>query len=357
MNEQPRTLMAKIRTGLIVTLITIMVWLLAESRMVRTRTLEPPLVLTTAPSIGGVSLVVRQSGEDQIRTVAIEIEGSTSGLDRFSRVLQNKLELRVGVEIPAKPGRHTLDLLTVIRQSSDFAVNGLTVTEVTPKSIVVEVDELLTQDFPIRVITPADLELDGAPTVNPASIQVQAPSQVLRQVSANEATVLLSSSMVAQLTPGRLENIPGVVVELPGIERGDWSTVINPAQVDVSVIIKTLTETITIDRMPVQVLIAPLEIGGWKVEIEESDKDLVNIEIAGPASSIDQIRSGELVPTALITLTFEDLGRGIRAKPAQILGLPSGCRVVSALPSINLQISRVEAPISTPENNGAQNPD
>ena len=352
MSEQ-RTFFGHLRTFMIVTLITVMVWLLAESRMVQTRTLEVQVALSAPPATDGggadSGLVVRQaigpSDQVPLRSATIQIEGSTSGIDQFVRLMQNRIELTLGREIPAQPGTHMLDLRTVLRQSSELAVHGLTITEVSPATVMVEVDRLETREFQVRVDLPKGVELDGVPRTDPAAISVVAPASVLARVKTTQASVRIDPGKIAQLAQGRLETIPGVAVELPGIDRQGWHTRIEPAQVDVFLTLRTLTEQMTIDRLPVQVLMAPGEIGDWRVEISDADKDLVNIVIAGPAQQIAQLRSGEVVPRAFVSLTFEDLERRINSKPAQILGLPPGCRVVSPESVVNLTIS----PIRTPE--------
>lgn len=364
MNEK-RTLLGHIRTFVIVTLITVMVWLLAESRMVQTRTIEAQVILTPVPlsadGSDGVSLVVRQAlrqadGLDQIRTASIQIEGSTAGLDRFARLLQNRIELRIGREIPAEPGFHTLDLRAILRQTSNMAVHGLIITEVSPETITVEVDELVTREFRLRVDMPSGVELDGVPRTDPAQVRVVAPSSVLARVNATEASVRIDSSRLTQLAQGRLETIPGVVVELLGIDRQDWQTEIEPRQVDVFVTLKTLTENLTIDRLPVQVLLAPGEIGDWRVQIDDADKDLVNVVVSGPAQAIEQLKVGEVVPRAFVILTFEDLERQIGSITAQILGLPPGCRVVSPEVTVNLSISPIEPATQDEAQPSSQNP-
>ncbi len=364
MNEQ-RTFFGRLRTFVIVTLITVMVWLLAESRMVQTRTLEAQVVLTSVHQVGEGSseqaLVVRQrakrpGGEDQVRIATIQAEGSAAGLDRFVRVLENRIELRIGREIPAELGIHTLDLRAILRQSPAMNVHGVIITEVSPETITVEVDELVTREFRLRVDMPVGVELDGVPRTDPAMIRVRAPSSVLLRVESNQAHVRIDPSKVAQLSPGRLETIPGVAVELPGIDGQDWQTQIEPRQVDVFVTLRTLAENYTIDRLPVQVLMAPGEIGRWRIKIDEADKDLINTMVVGPAQAIELLKAGEVVPQAFVTLTFEDLERQIRSKPAQILGLPSQCRVVSPEAMVNLTISPIELSALEPVESAVPNP-
>ncbi|MDF1808233.1 MAG: hypothetical protein P1U42_00905 [Phycisphaerales bacterium] len=344
-----RTIFGHIRTFIIVTLITIMVWLLAESRMVRNRTIEAQIVLTTVPvpvtATGNETvLVVRQSLEQvQVRTAEIKIEGSTAGLDRFARTLQNRVELRVGREIPGKPGTHTIDLRAILRQISESTGHGLIISEVSPATINVQVDELQSREFPVRVVLPNEIQLDGAPRADPDLITVTAPTSILNGIRSNEAVVRIDDAEISQLAQGRLETIPGVVVQIDGVDRQDWATQITPSQVDVFVTLRTLTENHTIDRLPIQVLLAPGEIGKWLVRINESDKDLVNVEISGSAQAIEMLKSGEIEPRAFINLSFEELERGISSKPAQILGLPAGCRVTSPQMTVKFDISAISS--------------
>jgi hypothetical protein len=144
MNEERGTL-ARIRTIIVVTLISAMLWLLAESRMVRTSEIEAQVGLMKAQAAGGIELVVRQSPEEPLlRTIKVELEGSTSGIDRFARAMQNRFDLRLGREIPARPGIFTIDLRAELRKAADLDIHGVTIKSVTPETIMIEVDEIET---------------------------------------------------------------------------------------------------------------------------------------------------------------------------------------------------------------------
>ena len=341
MGEQ-RSVFAKIRTVIVVTLISMMLWLLAESRMVRSQTVEAQLAITMVESPGGIELAVRQEpGQGLVRVVEIEIEGSTSGIDELVRQLQNRVELRLGREIPARPGVFEIDLRAELRKSPDLDMHGVTITAVNPERVTVEVDEIETREYRIGVGLPEGVQTDSVPFTEPALVTLRAPSSVMQQVASEQAKVVVTDDQVEKLTPGRLETVPGMVVELDGVRSGTWATTLEPAQVDVLVTLRSVTQRLTLDPLPVQVLLAPGEIGRWRVDLDDTDRDLLGVEIEGPVDAIELLRSKSVRPRALIALSFEDLGQGINEKPAQIVNLPPGCRVVSQEQDVGFRISRV----------------
>ncbi len=340
MNDQ-RTIFARIRTLIIVTLLSMMIWLLAESRMVRSQSVEAQIAITNVETPGGVELVVRQvPGLSRVRVVEIQLEGSTSGIDELMRQLQNRLELRLGREIPARPGLFEIDLRTELRRSPDLDMHGVTISSVTPERVFIEVDEVETREFPVRVELPEGVETDGAPRVEPTLVRVRAPSSIMSEVQVASGVVSISRDQIEQLNPGRYETIPGGIVEIDGIDAETWATTIEPAQVDVYVTLKSVTQRLELDPLPVQIMIAPGEIGRWQVDIDDSDRDLIGVVVEGPVAGIEALRTKAVRPRAFVTLSFEDLERRINAKPAQIMNLPPGCRVVGTERVVGLQIDR-----------------
>lgn len=341
MNEQ-RGVLAKVRTVIIVTLIAAMLWLLAESRMVRTRTIETQLAITSVEPPGGVQLVVRQApGVERTRTVELELEGSTSGIDRLMRQLQSRVELRLGREIPARPGLFVIDLRAELRRSPDLDMHGVTIKSVTPETVEIEVDELEIREFPVQVQLPDGVQTDGAPRAEPLLVRLEAPVSVLQTLEKKTASVVLTQEQIDQLSAGRLETVPGAVVEIEGVDASSWAATIDPSQVDVLLELKSVTQQLELDALPVQVLIAPGEVGRWGVEIDAADRDLIGVLVAGPVEAIEALRTKAVRPRALVSLTFEDLERGISGKPAQIMNLPPGCRVVSPERTVGLRITRM----------------
>lgn len=315
-----------LRTVVLVSLVTLMVWLLAESRTVRSQAADLSVRMETGPES---ELVVRAApGFGWPDAVKIGLSGSTAGLDQVLRSLQGVLVLRVGIEIPASAGIHEIDLREVMRTSETFIEAGVTVNEVTPDRVRVQVDELAVASLPVRAIVPEGVafESGGAPRARPASLRVVGPAGVLARLEGQEALVRLDPGVIDALRPGQSETITRVRVELPD-DPDRWRTEFDPDFVDVTMTLRSRTQSYTLAPMPIQVLLAPGEVGRWSVSLQPGQQDLVGVEVTGPSDQIDRLRSGDVVPTALISLTFDELERGVENKQAQVQGLPPGVQV------------------------------
>jgi len=351
---ETRGLGAWIRTILTVTLVTIAVWLLAESRMVQTRTLGLRLDLVGQPDDLERPVVVRPAPDAvEVPGVEVELEGSLASLDAAGDELGGALELRVGREIPLDRGVHTLDLRSVMRRHPVLRALGVSVRSISPERVAVEVDELVETELAVRVELPEGTRLDGAPRTDPESVTVRGPRTILETLEGVSAIAAPSSRAAESLTPGQFRVIPSVGVTLPIVRAGlapAWTPTIDPARVEVRLTLASRTSNMTIDRLPIQILIAPGESGRWSVRPDPGDEDLVGVELAGPSDALARIRDGSVAPVAAITLSFQELERGVDAKEPTILGLPDGVRVRSELPAIGLSIERVQAaaPANTP---------
>lgn len=330
------------RTVLLVSVVTLLVWLLAESRTVGTQMAEISLRIEsgTAPE-----MVVRPAvGFPLPESVQVNLSGSAAGLDQARRSLEGRVQLRLGLEIPATVGIHEIDLREVLRTSEVLTEAGVGIVEVNPNRVYVEVDELALASLPVRAIEPDGVlfESGGTPRANPAVLRVRGPASVLARLEGREGLVRLEAETVDTLRPGVLERIGQLRVEIPE-DPDRWGAVFDPEYVDVELTLRSRTQSYTLGPMPVQVQLAPGEIGRWRVTLEPGQQDLVGIEVTGPSNQIDRLRSGELVPTAVIALTFDELERGIESKRAQISGLPPGVSIAAGADLVvRLSIRRAE---------------
>ncbi len=315
-----------LRTIVLVTILSLLVWLLAESRTIRTDTVELTPSLEFTPDTGVLTRAAL--GTSWPDSLEVTFSGSTAGLDQAIRAFSGRLVMSVGIEVPAAPGVHEIDLRELIRTSDIATDAGVTVVEVDPPQVVIQVDALAEADLPVRVRTPEGVafEASGSARTVPNSVRVVGPQEVIDRLASSEAFVSLEPSAFVGMVPGRVSTLSGLRVELPE-DPDRWATRIEPAQVGVTMTLRSRTAEFTLSAMPVLLMIAPGEVGRWSVQLEPGSQDLVGIEVVGPSDQIGRLRSGEALPSAFISLGFDDLERGITAKAAQIQGLPPGVTV------------------------------
>ena len=323
---KPKSRRFDVRTVILVSVVTLLVWLLTESRTVRSQIIELSPRLEAGTESGVVARPA--AGFSWPESVRVTLSGSTAGLDQVVRSLQGRLQLRVGLEVNASPAVHEVDLREVLRGSEFLIAAGVGVLEVNPPRVRVEVDTLTEASLPVRVVEPEGVafEPNGRPSASPSSLRVRGPASVLARLENQEGLVRLDQSLVAGLTPGRSETLSRLRVDLPE-DQDRWATTFRPEYVDVSLTLRSRTQTLVLSAMPVQILLAPGEVGRWRVTLPPGGQDLVGVEVTGPSDQIERLRSGEVVPEAVVALSFDELERGVDSKAAQIVGLPPGVQI------------------------------
>ena len=330
------------RTVVLVTIIAVLLWLMAESQMVQSRTIEVQIVLVSPAAAEGGAVVRASPDAVWERTAELTLQGATSELDRVVRTLGGKIELQLGREVPTTPGRHNLDLRSIWRQQPVIEGSGVTVAGVVPEEVRVEVDELVKIQMPILVELPAGVQVQGTPQSEPVQVELVAPSTTINQLQSSGAVAraVVASEQIEQLFPGRTETVRGVEVGVDGLAAGAWETRLSPSRVNVRVLLRSLTETLELGPMPVQVLVAPDEVGRYVIEIAPADRDVVGVSVVGPGEAIEQIRSGSVVPTAYLALSLDQLESRVTSAAIRVSGLPPGVRVSGAERTVQLTIRR-----------------
>ena len=356
---------SQIRTVVLVSFLAILIWLLAESRMIQSRVVELQIVLIGNTQDPEHRFVVRPTpGEDWSSSIDVELEGSLASLDQASRDLRGRIQLTVGDDIPSRQGMHDLDLRTLLRNLPSLRTNGVNIRTLSIDTARVQVDELITLELPVRVDLPQSVALDGPPRAIPQSVTIEGPAAIINTLEGRELLASPDPVAIAALTPGRLETIPSVAISIPtnpelaptsGITYPGWSPILTPPRVDVRLTIRSLTQTTIIDRLPIQVLLAPGEVGRWDVALDPGSEDLVSIQISGPSDALEAINNGTATPSAVLSLSFQDLERSITSKQIQLLGLPAGVRVGTELPEVSFVITPAPGPSGNPAGNPAGN--
>lgn len=336
-------MMARILSLLFVSFIAILIWVLAEGQTLRSATLTADLRIDP----GSNTRAFRISPDDQFAgRVELRVSGSGAGIDELSRRLRDPIVLTLGVEIPFTPGPQTIDLHNALRRTELFRRISVSLSDVDPPLVSIDADELVTVDLPITVELP-DVQTDGVVRTDPESVAVTLPKSFADTLEPGSATMVarLSSEVLARLSPGVEQRVDGArLLPSPAIAN---SWFLKPAVPQTAVILtlRSRTATETIATVPVQVRIAPSELGRFDITVAEDDRFLHDVTLRGPSPLIERIRSDpSLRPVAVLVLSFEELERGIETKDATIV-LPPGFGQVEAradILAVRLKITRRE---------------
>lgn len=328
------------RTMLLVTVLTVLIWVFAEGETLRTTTRRVDIDVLT-----GSSTLVVEIGRDQPWSgwADVRFEGTALGLDRLREVLEGVVPLTAGADFPATPGQHVIDLREALRNHESLARTGVTVVEVDPPLLTVVLDELVQHEIGVRVDAPEG-RLVGPPEVVPERVSLTLPASVAKryeqELAGMQAVAQVEEQRLAALTPGQRERLLDVPLRAPPELAGQSFVTLSPARADVVLTLPFRARNIVLPSVPVQVRLAAVEFNNWEVVVPEQGRQILNVRVSGPDELIDRIESGELSVVATVPLDFEELERGISEKRAEFSHLPTQLRFEAADTLIPLQIRR-----------------
>jgi hypothetical protein len=294
---------------ILVTLVTFLIWVYAESESLRTEDMAATVVFSAAPGSGRAVWLIDSPGRP-IMELKLRLEGATAAIDALRRHLHTTIPLTPGGELPMEPAQHSIDLRSALRASPVFAKSGVTIAEVTPATVSVLVDELVTRQVPVRVELPPGTETTGPPEVQPAQATITFPRTLLQALNDLPALASLDRASLTPLTPGRLQRLPGVPIQAPATIRDQPYVSMDPKAATVTVTLRDQTASIDLPTVPVQIRMSPVAYAEWDVDIPEDSRFLRDVRVTGPSDLIAQIREGKMPVIAYVSLTPEDLTRG-----------------------------------------------
>jgi len=328
----------RVQTFALVTIVTLLIWAFAEVQSLRSADLAATIRIT--PS--GAARMIRIADDEWTDSVRVQVEGANAAVDD----VEEKLARAVSVSAPQEPGLHSIDLRDVLRHSEAFAESGVTIAEVDPPVVRIEVVEIIQAELPIVVVVPEG-QVDTLPAPNPTVATLSYPADAAGELGDGPTlTAQIGAERLADLTPGRAERLTGVRLDPPAGLIGLEGVRINPPQVEVTLTLRSTTQSIVVPSVPVRIELALVEAGNWIVEPDSaSDRFLRDVRVTGPSDVVDRIESGDLRVPARIVLSFSELeeavsGDGIIEKQAAFGDLPSLIRFEADDRLIRLRVRR-----------------
>lgn len=352
----------RIRSVLLIAFVTALVWIYAEAESLTRGQQEIRVSFVS----GADDLSSRVVSDDWRGVVRVRLEGSAASLQQTPP----RVELRLGSPaVPGQEGEFTVDLAAALRSDPELQRAGVNVIAVEPPTARLRIDELRrVEDVPVRVATPG-IDLEQPARLEPATADVVLTRTAAEQLQGLEGGAFL----VARVDPGQVDNarrgLPQRVragLNLPpGVTTNGGTVRIVPAEAVVEIVIRRDTASLTVPAAPVQVLMPPTEAGRWEVRITPEDLFLRDIELVGPSEFINQVRTNEVRLVAVLSLSSDELERGVSEKRASIATLrdgvigqpPQGARVEARDPVVRFEVVARGGPATQPGATGATSPD
>lgn len=324
-------------TAILVTVITLLVWAVAESQTLQSDEIRAEVILDP----GAAARVLRVApGARWEGRVQMEVEGPAGVLERLRGAAGDGLRLRVGIELQAGDGDVVFDLRDAIARSDLIRGTGVRVLTVDPPEVAARVEPLVQREFPVTVVLDAG-EAERPPIPSPAKVTVWAPESWSERLPAS-VTARIPAAAVAALRPGETVAVPGVPVGFPDLPPTAWGIRIEPAVVTAEVAMLARTSETTMDRIPIELSLPPDEVGRWRVELHPEDRALLGLRVRGPAASVSRVASGQVRVRAVVELTSEGLAARVDRRPVELFGLPSGVGPVDEAPTVRLTITPID---------------
>lgn len=329
------------KTLLLVTAITLVVWLFAESESVRSREFTLALEL---PSDSTASTVMQSFDNQLVRVeVRVTVSGSAVALAALQAAAAKPIKLTPDMEgMPTNAGEREVDFRRVLRPLPMFASRGLAMTRCEPATLRVMVDRIVERPAELRVsVDGLTVETEGAPVLSPQAVRIFGPEQVLAMLPADAVALARPSpAEQARLVPGRADKILGVQLLVPREIAGmDRFVRMEPSRVDLELTVRSKRTTLSLTNVPVQVMLPGLIASQWDVSVEQTF--FSDVQASGPGELIEQLRRNELRVFAVVALTSDELEKGVSSKEAVFTTIPAAALTFkSDNPIVKLTVTR-----------------
>lgn len=331
----------RIRTGLGVTLVTLLVWLYAEAQAVVER--REPVQVVFVPAAGQEMAIEAEGPFDpQSPQVFIQFRGSTRQLAQVRELLEQG---PIEIEVPGRGDPHPYQQPINVRDElmrSRLGELGVNIVDATPYTVTLQIEPLATVSMPVRVRA-EDVHLASPSQVEPESVEVTVPRRLAEEASMLAVTAYLDDLDLSQLEVD-VEQTIRVPVDPPEAIQSRW-THVQPRRVQVTLTIREQTGSVVMERIGIQLLHSPVLLRQYTFDVRDEDLFLHDVELAGPMDVLEQIQAGEVAVTATISPSFDRLEEAVGDEPTDVslpvdVNVPPDVSVTSPVPDVSVTVTR-----------------
>ncbi|MBI1190064.1 MAG: hypothetical protein GC200_05210 [Tepidisphaera sp.] len=338
----------RIKTILVVTGITCLIWIFAESEGLRTTDVDLQIQLDAEPGADRVVEVLDPPAPSNVIRISASLEGSADAIDLATRRAR-KGPLLISPGLPGfskDPGEQTVSMSALLSVQPELRGLGLTFKKTEPENVKVFVDSLATRQLPTRLLANGG-DIDGPADIKPDQVTVSGPARAIAKIPKDAAaTITLDADTFSRLVAGRRETLlnmrlspPPEIANLPRVK-------LSPATADVNLTVRSRLASIKLGTVPVHIRIAPAEMAKFDVSIREGEQTLTDVTVTGPADFIKQVEAKAIPIVAEVPLSYEELERRIPQKDAVFTltpQLPTPVKFEVANRTVHLTIKPREA--------------
>ncbi|MEX0744227.1 MAG: hypothetical protein WD118_01385 [Phycisphaeraceae bacterium] len=326
-NRGARSALDKIQTAVLVTIISVLVWLYAEGEAVQERPKQVQLqfVAPGSPEVG--------VAPSTPFSVGVTFQASTGQMAQVEQLLSlGPIQIPV---LPTTTGDN--QQAVVLREAltrSALGDLGVNIKGTSPATQMVRVERLETVALTVSMELARPELIAPRPRIEPSRVSVTAPVSMMDQVRRMRAFVRLDDLNAFEPNEEHTTSLP---VLLPEALDPAWVR-IEPNNVDVTFTLREQTAELTLTSVPVNVVLSAPLARRYVVEVPEEHNVLRDVVLRGPADEIDRIRRKELPIRANLRPTADELDRGVDLLNVE-MDKPNSVSVESTLPSIPVTVS------------------
>jgi hypothetical protein len=313
-------MLKRLQTFVLVTTITLLIWLIAESQSLDAATKQIQLRLITPEASG---LIITSGGSDD-RIISVDLQGSTASLDRLLNRLNN---LGGSIDLVLDtPGEPLVDVMDALTMSPPFRASGVNVRSVEPPTISGIRIERVVEIPDVRLALPdlpAGVELMETALIQPPVVTVRAPESMASVLAENRiGEIILSETVLDGLQPG-LNVLEQQRIRLPA-SGNQALVVIDPPTARVTLNVRDATVTWESEReLPVNVLLPADLTGEYRVVLNQRDR-FIRVRFTGPAQGIEALQADLPRAVPFIYLRSDELEAGEGQAVLRFQQLPVG---------------------------------
>lgn len=329
------TWIEKLETAVIVTLVTVLIWLWAEGQNVQlyaNQTVQVQFVPQPGQE-ANMAVLPREP-----REVELSFTTSAEQYAQFQRLITEG-----PIQIPVSPGQPgTVQTFVTQNLLQEHLLNrlGIAVQQADPSTLTADARALQTVSVPVQVETPPGVFVDIR-EVQPSQVEVRLPRELAAMAVDEPVRVSLQQRDLAGL-PGEPRRVTAPVT-LPPQLRSPMSESLT-REVTVEYVVRRQTDTTTLQSVPIYIQALPLLLRRYRVLLPADQQFVRDVVLTGPSDVIEQIRDGEVDVRAVLSPTREEIEQGVRSLPVA-MSLPPGVELQSPLPVVNFEVVDVPAPV------------